>query len=218
MQRRYRRRRTVAVLLLTAIVVLITIAVRSPGKGQVTVADRSPMAVLRATIVADAQGQVGYQSNPADSYCNKFSTYWGTGTPCANGMLSEEWCSDFATWVWKRAGATVTYLDQPGDLNQSSASFYLWGIDHGTWHPARSGYQAQPGDVAVYGLDTTTLVAQHVAVVIDDPPGARGPDVINGDGSRTGFSVVETGHDQIDADVHGHGGHISGYVSPSLPS
>jgi hypothetical protein len=218
MRRRYRRRRTVALLLVIAIIVAITTATHGPAKSQVDTADRSPMGALRANIVSIAEGQVGYQTSPADSYCNKFSTYWGTGTPCANGSLSEEWCSDFATWVWKRAGASVTYLDQPGDLNQSSASFYLWGIGHGTWHPFGSGYQGQPGDVAIYGLDTTTLLAQHVAVVIDDPPQSRGPDVVNGDGSRTGFSVVEIGHDQIDADVHGHGGKISGFVSPSLPS
>jgi hypothetical protein len=44
------------------------------------------------------------------------------------------------------------------------------------------------------------------------------PDVINGDGDRTGFSVVETGTDQKYADTHGHGGLLSGYVAPLAPS
>ena len=43
---------------------------------------------------------------------------------------------------------------------------------------------------------------------------ADAPDVINGDGDRTGFSVVETGTDQEYADVQGAGGRLSGYVSP----
>jgi CHAP domain len=214
LRRRYRRRRTVAVLLIVALVFLIAwIIHRRPVTNA---ANHSPMDALRTRIVTIAEGQVGYETDPVHSYCNKFSAYWGTGTPCGNDNTSEEWCSDFATWVWKRAGALVNYLDQPGDLNQASASFYLWGVDHGTWHAAGSGYRPQPGDVAVYGLNRSTLVAQHVAIVIDDPTDAQGPDVVNGDGSRTGFSVVEIGHDQIFADVHGHGGRVSGYVSPSL--
>jgi hypothetical protein len=72
-----------------------------------------------------------------------------------------------------------------------------------------------PGDVVVYGLDVTTLVAQHVAIVIGFTEGARGPDTINGDGDHTGFSVVEIGNDQYQADVPGNGpAPISGYVAP----
>jgi hypothetical protein len=38
--------------------------------------------------------------------------------------------------------------------------------------------------------------------------------VVNGDGDRTGFSVVETGTDQVRADA-GHGDSaLAGYVSP----
>src|SRR5580698_11437684 len=36
-----------------------------------------PLSLLRARIVAAAQGQVGYQTDPSDTYCNKFSAYWG---------------------------------------------------------------------------------------------------------------------------------------------
>jgi ABC-type Fe3+/spermidine/putrescine transport system ATPase subunit len=56
--------------------------------------------------------------------------------------------------------------------------------------------------------------AVHVAIVTDDAPGKPGPDVVNGDGDRTGFSVVETGTDQVQADA-GHGDSmLAGYVSP----
>ncbi len=58
------------------------------------------------------------------------------------------------------------------------------------------------------------MTAQHVAIVTGYESGARGPDVVNGDGSRTGFSVVETGTDQYKADVAGSGGVLDGYVSP----
>jgi hypothetical protein len=118
--------------------------------------------------------------------------------------------------VWKRAGVTVDYQYINGDLNSSAASFYEWGMANGTWHPVGSGYVPQPGDVAVYGLDVPDLVAQHVAVVTSYTPGDRGPDVINGDGDHSGFSVVERGYDQVVADIaDSSSAHLSGYVSPT---
>ena len=131
---------------------------------------------------------MGYQTDPADTYCNKFSAYWDAGVDdCGNGNLDEEWCADFAAWVWKQAGAEVTYELAPGYLNGDSASFYVWGTDHGTWHPVGSHYTPQPGDVAVYGLDTAAVTAVHVAVVTGDTGDDAAPDVVNGDGDRTGL-------------------------------
>ncbi len=174
---------------------------------------------LRARIVALAQGQVGYRTDPSDTYCNKFSAFWAAGVDdCGNnGNLDEEWCSDFAAWAWKEAGAEVAYRLAPGYLNSDSASFYVWGTDHGTWHPVGSHYAPQPGDVAVYGLDTSAVSAVHVAVVIAGTGDDAAPDVVNGDGDRTGYSVVEVGDRQAFADVKGKGAPLSGYVSPSSP-
>ena len=144
-----------------------------------------PISPLRARIVAIAQGQVGYQTDPSDTYCNKFSAYWNAGVDdCGNDNLDEEWCADFAAWVWKEAGAEVDYQLAPGYLNSDSASFYVWGTDHGTWHPVGSGYAPQPGDVAVYGLDTSAVTAVHVAIVTAATGDDASPDVINGDGDR----------------------------------
>jgi len=179
----------------------------------------SGLSPLRARIVGLVQGQVGYRTDPPGSYCNRFSAYWNAGTgDCGNGNLDEEWCADFAAWAWREAGAEVTYALVPGDLNSNSASFYVWGLEHHTWHPVGSGYHPQPGDVAVYGLDAAAVTAEHVAVVIDTGGGAAAPDVVNGDGDRTGYSVVEVGNRQAFADVEGKGGPLSGYVSPSDPS
>jgi hypothetical protein len=179
----------------------------------------SNLSPLQARIVSIAQGQLGYATDPSNTYCNKFSAYWHAGTDdCGgNGNLDEEWCADFAAWVWKEAGAVVDYQLAPGYLNAASASFYLWGTDHGTWHPVGSGYVPQPGDVAVYGLDTTTVTAVHVAVVVGTTGNDVAPDVVNGDGDRTGYSVVEVGNSQAYADAKGQGAPLSGYVSPSSP-
>jgi CHAP domain len=181
--------------------------------------DGSDLSPLRQRIVSIAEGQVGYATDPSNTYCNKFSAYWNAGVDdCGNDNLDEEWCADFAAWVWKQAGADVAYQLAPGYLNAGSASFYVWGVRHGTWHAVGSGYGPQPGDVAVYGLDTTAVTAVHVAIVTSDNGNATAPDVVNGDGDRTGFSVVEVGSTQADADVKGNGAPLSGYVSPVASS
>jgi CHAP domain len=177
------------------------------------VASLSP---LRKRIVAIAESQLGYVTDPASTYCNKYSAYWVSGADdCGNSNLAEEWCADFAAWVWEQAGADVTYQYVNGDLNSSAASFYEWGAARGTWHPAGSRYQPLPGDVAVYGLDEAALVAAHVAVVIGYTPGERGPIAVNGDGDLTGFSVVEVATDEVVADTHPGSAVLSGYVSPT---
>jgi hypothetical protein len=170
----------------------------------------------RARIVSLVQGQMGYTTSPSNTYCNKFSAYWYSGaSDCGNTNRDEQWCADFAAWAWRSAGVPVVFQFVNGDLNSSSASFYEWGVRHHTWHPVGSGYVPQPGDVAVYGLDATSLVAQHVAVVVSYTPGDRGPNAVNGDGDRTGFSRVEYLADEFDADTTSGGDLLAGYVAPS---
>ena len=109
-----------------------------------------------------------------------------------------------------------TYGYGPGEINGAAVSFYEWGVANGEWHPATSDYVAAPGDVAVYGLSLgPDPSAMHVAIVTGDVAGQLGPDVVNGDGDRTGLSVVETATDQAMADA-GHGDStLAGYVSPA---
>jgi hypothetical protein len=183
-----------------------------PVPSQATLAGLS----LRQRVVTIAESQVGYTTDPANSYCNKFSNYWGAGTAnCPSGESAEEWCADFAAWAWQNAGLHINYGYGPAQINGAAVSFYDWALDNGQWHPATIGYVAAPGDVAVYGLSLgADPSAVHVAIVTADQRGQRGPDVVNGDGDRTGFSVVETGTDQIQADA-GHGDStLAGYVSP----
>jgi CHAP domain len=167
-------------------------------------------------IVAIAQSQIGYTTNPSNSYCNKFSAYWGVGQSiCPSGEKSEEWCADFAAWAWQGAGLSFQFGYRPGEINGAAVSFYEWAVAHGEWHPTGSGYVASPGDVAVYGLSLNgNPWASHVAVVTSDSSGSAGPDVINGDGDLTGFSVVETGTSQLQIRVGQNAYPLSGYVSP----
>jgi hypothetical protein len=170
---------------------------------------------LQARIVSLAEGQLGYRTDPPDTYCNRFSAYWQVGAlDCPNSNRDEEWCADFAAWVWRKAGVQFVYGQAPGEINAASVSFYQWGLAHHRWHPVGSIYVPKAGDIAVYGLELSTEKAEHVAVVTSYSPGERGPNVVNGDGERTGFSVVETGTDQYKADLTGNGGQLAGYVSP----
>ncbi len=83
--------------------------------------------------------------------------------------------------MWEQEGALVDNQLTPGYPN---------GVDHWTWHPAGSLYVPQPGDVAVYGLETASDTVVHAAVLT----------------SATG---------RTDADVEGNAAPLSGYVSPS---
>jgi hypothetical protein len=170
---------------------------------------------MRQRIVQIAESQLGYQTDPSNTYCNKYSASFFSGDDdCNNSNRDEEWCADFAAWVWQKAGALVNYQYINGDLNSSAASFYEWGAAHGTWHPVGAGYVPQPGDVAVFGLDTSTLVASHVGIVVSYHHGDKGPNVINGDGDKTGYSIVELETNEYKSDAPGHSAPLSGYTSP----
>ncbi len=165
--------------------------------------------------MAIAQSQVGYTTNPSGSYCNNFSAYWNAGTAgCPSGETDEEWCADFAAWSWKEAGVPVTYGYGPGEKNGAAASFHQWAVANGQWQAATSRYVAAPGDLAIYGLSLgADPSATHVAIVTDDAPGQSGPDAVNGDGDGTGFSVVETGTDQLEVHAGEVVSSLAGYVS-----
>ena len=167
-------------------------------------------------VVAIAESQVGYSTEPSDSYCNKFSAYWDAGTSaCPTGETAEEWCADFAAWAWQQAGVHLSYGYGPGQINGGAVSFYEWGVANGEWHPTTSSYVAAPGDLAIYGLSLgADPSAAHVAVVTKDAPGQSGPDVVNGDGDRSGYSRVETGTDQLQIEVGQTAFTLAGYVSP----
>lgn len=183
-----------------------------PVPGEATLAGLS----VPQRIVAIAESQVGYSTEPSSSYCNKYSAYWDAGTPdCPGGETAEEWCADFAAWAWQQAGVHFGYGYAPGQINGAAVSFYEWAVANGEWHPATSGFVPSPGDVAVYGLvPGPDPSAAHVAIVTGDRPGQRGPEVVNGDGDTAGFSVVEAGTDEVRAQAGHDDSVLAGYVSP----
>jgi len=115
----------------------------------------------------------GFQDLPAGSYCNPFTASFGRGwrSGCRRGYAAEEWCSDFAQFVWRAAG-----IDTAG-ITGWSATFVTWGEKH---HRVRFGPNApaRVGDAIVWG-QRAPLYGQHVGIVVSVE--GRYLDVVSGD-------------------------------------
>jgi hypothetical protein len=185
----------------------------------------SASADVRSSIVSitESQDQNGsaVANNPAttaDAGCNPYTTYWGDGSGCSNGLRAEAWCADFAAWAWRQAGVNFTYGSGASDINAWSASFYFWGQATGNWHPLSSGYSPQPGDAAVYGNLTEASGPGHVGIYVGGS--ATSPTVVNGNWAvnwpnPTNYGVIgQSGESNTGV----AGGDLDGYVSPGTTS
>ncbi len=185
--------------------------------GVVTVfaAGPAPPAALNAIVsIAESQDQnhAGIVENPPGSNCNIYTAYWGRGsaTGCAPGTSAEEWCSDFAEWVWAQAGIDTT------GINGWSYTFVDWGQSHvGAWQPGATNDPA-PGDAVIWG-DTSSAYGAHVGIVvgvsggwIDVVSGNSGPPI---DAQGDVDAVWDSGYfDPATSTVDGYP--IIGYVAP----
>jgi hypothetical protein len=143
--------------------------------------------VLRAT--AFDQMHRGFQTTPFNSNCNPFTAAFGRGYSggCPRGSAAEEWCSDFAQFIWQTSGVPTA------GITGWSATFALWGAAH---HRAQFGthFRARPGDAIVWGR-RRPLYGQHVGIVVS----ARGKylEIVsgnsNGDFPRYGTGVWRWG-------------------------
>jgi hypothetical protein len=142
-------------------------AVTSVAGAEVLVAvDGGPIAPtpLRERIVLRAasfdQQHRGFQTRPYDSNCNPFTAAFGRGSTsgCPPGNAAEEWCSDFAEFVWQTSGIPTA------GITGWSATFITWGIKH---HRVQLGtrFRAVPGDAIVWG-QRSPLYGQHVGIIV----------------------------------------------------
>ncbi|HEX4789719.1 MAG TPA: PKD domain-containing protein, partial [Actinospica sp.] len=133
---------------------------------------------IGSSIASVALGQVGVATNPAETSfkgadCNPFSTLVGAASPNSNGCgtdsthnvadENEEWCADFAKWVWEQAGVTVGL----NTLNAGANSFYAWARAQGG-NPAADSGTPQVGDAVVFypaGTISSGSFADHVGLI-----------------------------------------------------
>jgi hypothetical protein len=124
-------------------------------------------------------------------------------------MGAEEWCSDFANWVWARSGAQVA------GITGYSYTFVTAGIRLGTFKPGATN-NPKPGDAVVWGV-ASTGVGNHVGLVvavkgnlIDVVAGNAGPTTPQGYNVKvwdSGFFDPALSHDAPNDS-------IVGYITP----
>ena len=165
----------------------------------------APAVVQRIVQIATGQDQyfAATTEDPMGSNCNVFTAYWGRGSTsgCAPGTSAEEWCSDFAQWVWQNAG-----VDTSG-ITAWSYTFVDWGMSHVGAFKAGATNDPEPGDAVVWG-DQSSSYGAHVGIVIGVSAGQI--DVVSGNWSDR---VWDQGYfDPSTSTVSGYS--IIGYISP----
>jgi cell wall-associated NlpC family hydrolase len=149
--------------------------------------------VLAVVTMAPASAATGVDvanlasANLGLHYCDTNSR---GGSGYFTSCKGENWCADFAKWVWQNVGLPVD------GLTPESGSFYTYGSRNGTLH-TDSGYVPQAGDAVVFNYHGGGD-ADHVGLVTR--VGGDGViQVINGNfgsdprTSKVGYSSVRAG-------------------------
>ena len=179
---------------------------------------------LRQNIVCLAKGQLAlWKSQPNYNAPYPGFTYAATGflKYTASGNTYEEWCADFASWIYNQAGhpftGGISGWDLPGVSGIETLAQQGTGF---SWHPAGSGYIPQPGDLAIYS--TPSNPDFHVNIFISSSGGIS--TYIGGDqgGNNTPYgaygSAPPTPSGSVVSEVTFSGyysNNIIGYVSPN---
>ncbi|MEI6700320.1 MAG: CHAP domain-containing protein, partial [Actinomycetota bacterium] len=155
----------------------------------------------------------GVVETPLNTNCNPYTAYFGRGSTwsCPKGTAAEEWCSDFANWVWAKSGASVT------GISGYSFTFVNHGQRLGTFK-AGAANNPKPGDAVVWGY-LASGVGNHVGLVV----GVRGKliDVVAGNAgpvTKQGYNVKvwESGYFDPTTSHDAPTDSIVGYITPVL--
>jgi hypothetical protein len=156
-------------------------------------AQAGPARTMGQTIAHVALGQVGVGDAPAVTSfdgvdCDPYSALVGALSPNADGCgfnagfnvqdENEDWCSDFAKWVWQQAGVTADM----STINAAAGSFYDWGLAQGDPLTADRGTPAA-GDAVVFfppGHIGSPAYGDHVGIVTGVNSGGT-VNLVNGD-------------------------------------
>ena len=97
---------------------------------------------VAATVLQIAKGELGTPEGSGN--CVPGKPY---------GTLCDEWCAEFATWVWRSAGIDIPEITYVPDV-------YKWGVANGKWTETLS--TAKPGDFIIFGTATNRY---HIGIV-----------------------------------------------------
>ncbi|KIQ62673.1 hypothetical protein TR51_27260 [Kitasatospora griseola] len=152
-----------------------------------------------AGIAATANSQLG--NGPCTLGGYGYVPPSGIGASCDGaGHKRESWCSDFAAWVWGRND--VAYVKE---LTSSAATFYDYGVRHGTLHRT-----PQVGDAIVWDYDASIDRAQHVNLVT----AVNGTTVTVVGGNQSNSVTTYTINNAGIGSTSSTGQRISGFISP----
>lgn len=160
---------------------------------------------VRQNVVCTAEQQLAlWKSQPGYGNAYPGFPYAATGYLGYSQQRVEEWCADFASWVYNQAGDPLQTpdWDLPGvaeiyNITNGSSKF--------TWHPGNSNYTPVPGDLALHaGSDGEFSHVNIVTAVNGKTITYIGGDA--GSGPYPGGSIVAQENDSND---------VTGYVSPN---
>ena len=124
---------------------------------------------------------------------------------CSHHHAAEEWCADFAKWVWYQAGALHT-----GKLTPAAGSFGIYGqVRHSN---------PKVGDAVLFDYHSKAKTAAHVAIVVKVLPNGKIVSIGGNEGpSKETSHVLQDGPYsgvRKSSDALAPNGPLSGYVSP----
>jgi hypothetical protein len=192
MSRTSHRRSIAAALMAVAVGSIAALTATTPASAATDTRDK---------MVQIAQRELGDSSrnHMVNGDCNYYSGQAKGGqSGCPAGWAHGEYCADFAKYVWKNAG-DVDFLNE---LDSWAYSFKNYGIKHGTFHAAGSGYQPKPGDAAVFEWNDGDGHVDHVGIVTANKNGR----VTTIEGNSTGGMVQQ----------HVKPGGIDGFIAPII--
>ena len=159
-------------------------AAAAPSGSAAGLSQRIASIALSQAGVSDTPAVTSFAGVDCDPYSTLVAGFSANSDGCGYDQgfrvenENEAWCSDFAKWVWQRAGVTADL----NTLNAGSVSFYDWGLDQGETMPADGGTPAV-GDAIVFfppGTITPDSYADHVGIVTAVNADGR-IDMVNGD-------------------------------------
>jgi hypothetical protein len=155
---------------------------------------------LRQTIVCIATNELKeHWQDPLSPQQKQYYLTYSQGSP-------EQWCADFASWVYSQSGdplqtggnwriPAVSTIQSIGQLNEN---FH--------WHDQSTNYVPRPGDLAIHGVD-------HVNIVV--AVNGQGVTYIGGDQGNGPYGGPDSGSVvSYDNEIGYYSAGITGYVSP----